>query len=454
MMTWEKLFSSKRLGYRSRKKPRPGSEGRSEFQRDFDRVIFSPAFRRLQNKTQVVPLPNNDFVHTRLTHSMEASCVGRSLGRIVGDRIIRDSPEQFKKLGVDATDFEAVVAAACLAHDIGNPPFGHSGEDAISDYFKSSQAQPFLHGLSDKQVADLQKFEGNAAGFRLLTYTSPADSEINMGMGLTFSTLGAFTKYPKASLPDMKNSDNASERKFGFFQSEKEVFRKITEELELLQKSKEAWHRHPLAFVMEAADDICYSIIDFEDGFKLGRLPFETVEGLFKQIIDNDSDQFKQRFEQIHSKTEKIGFLRAITINKLVRETADVFTGHLQDIMGGEFDQHLIDLTPSGKIMAEISSISFECLYKAQDVVEIEIAGFEVLSGLLDTYLKAVFHENSKQYQLVHHIIPDEHLNAGRKPFPDNYSNIISIALLVASMTDTYAINTYRKIRGISLPNQ
>ncbi len=453
MMDWAQLFSRRRLGFGNTPKPRPRQEGRSDFQRDFDRVIFSPAFRRLQSKTQVVPLPQNDFVHTRLTHSLEASCVGRSLGRIVGDRTIRESPDLFADVGVTPPDFEAVVAAACLAHDIGNPPFGHSGEDAISEYFRGSRAKRFLEGLSAAQIADLQNFEGNAAGFRLLTYTAPSDSDVNMGLGLTFATLGAFTKYPKGALPDLKKSTNASERKFGFFQSEKEIFGGIADELGLLAKAHSAWHRHPLAFLVEAADDICYTIVDFEDGFKVRRVEFETVERLFKGIIAGGFERISARYRKIHSAQEKIGFLRALVINKLVLEVAEIFSDHLPQILSGEFDQHLTDLAPAKPILDEISSISVEYLYRAPEVVEIEIAGFEVLAGLLDAYLQAVFSADSHHSKMVRRLIPSPYLDVDGKPFADKYHSILNIVLLVSGMTDTFAIETYRKIKGIALPS-
>lgn len=454
-MEWERLFLSRRLGRKQSGTFAQASEGRSEFQRDFDRVIFSAAFRRLQNKTQVVPLPENDFVHTRLTHSLEASCVGRSLGRIAGDRIIKMAPERFAAIGVTAADFEAVVAAACLAHDIGNPPFGHSGEDAISTYFRSPAAAKFLHRLNKKEVADLQNFEGNAAGFRLLTRTPPAHSEIDIGLGLTLATLGAFTKYPKPSLPDLRDSKNASEKKFGFFQSEQQTFKSVADELGLIARHDSGapmWRRHPLAFLVEAADDICYSIIDFEDGFKLGRVSFETFEALFMAIIADDFLTSESFYQKTHDQREKAGLLRAKAINKLVWESADIFMENLDHLLQGTFDTPLRKLIPAAQSLDEISKISFEQIYKARAIVEIEVAGYEVLAGLLDIWLNAVFDGQSNHSLLVKQLMPDSHL-AGADNLRDDYSRIMTVTEFVAGMTDNFAINAYRKLKGISLPS-
>ena len=454
-MNWETLFSSRRLGRLPSNSAHQQTETRSDFQRDFDRVTFSSAFRRLQSKTQVVPLPDNDFVHTRLTHSLEASCIGRSLGRITGNRIITSDPEPFAAIGVTASDFEAVVAAACLAHDIGNPPFGHSGEDAISEYFRSAQAHDFLTGLTEKQVADLQNFEGNAAGFRLVTRTSPVQSTRNTGLGLTFATLGAFTKYPKESLPLLPRSKRASERKFGFFQSEKDTFREVADALGLIDlgsPTASVWCRHPLAFLVEAADDISYSIIDLEDGYKLNRLSFAETEELLVAVLAPDFSKEESTYKHILDKQEKIGYLRARAINQLVWQTADAMMTHLNKMMTAEYDSHLTSELPATDALEEITKISVAKLYTARAIVEIETAGFEVLSGLLDAFLNATLNDTSKHYRLLRNLIPDRHLAQRGEPPDDQYANILKIAEFVSGMTDTFAIDMYKKIRGISLP--
>ena len=271
-MNWEQLLSLKRFGDTQKRIRNQQDESRIGFEVDYDRIIFSDSFRSLQDKTQVVPLSKTDFVHTRLTHSLEVSVVGRSLGRIVGKQLLENYPE-LQQLGYQANDFGAIVASACLAHDIGNPPFGHSGEKAIGEYFKSGNGVKYKKELTNKQWQDLIDFEGNANGFKILTESREG---IEGGLRLSYATLGAFIKYPKESLPK-KPTNNIIDKKYGFFQSEKEVFIDVVNDLGLknVRKKDIAYARHPLAFLVEAADDICYTIIDFEDGINLGLIEEE-----------------------------------------------------------------------------------------------------------------------------------------------------------------------------------
>lgn len=442
-MEWKLLLNAKRFGREYNADAL--FDGRNEFQKDFDRIVFSAAFRRLQNKTQVVPLPETDFVHTRLTHSIEASCVGRSLGHLVGKRLLVDN----HTIPFTEYDFEAVVASACLAHDIGNPPFGHTGEDAISDYFKSDKAEKFIHNLTPLQKNDLQNFDGNAAGFRLLTYSFPSQSEFSGGLGLTYSTLGVFTKYPKASLPVLKGSGNASEKKYGFFDSDIESFERIAESLGLRKKEFEhGWFRHPLSYLVEAADDICYRIVDLEDGYKLKFVSFENVKRLLEELVYSRKDENLDRLSKIHDEQEKIGYLRSKAIGVLVKESADYFMNNLKQILKGDFDSPLLNIIPAHSILREINELSVKNIYESKPVLEIEAAGFVVLSGLLDAFLNSVFKTESKYYSTIRKLIPPEYLLDDNA---DDYQKIITITLFVSSMTDTYAIETFKKIRGISL---
>ena len=451
-MNWEKLLSRRRYAGEDIGNV-PEEFARGAFQRDYDRIVFSSAFRRLQNKTQVMPLPESDFVHTRLTHSLETSCVGRSLGRTVGKDILQKYPELEKQSGVNEANFGDIVAAACLAHDIGNPPFGHSGEDAISAYFQSSEAQPFLQNLTETQKADLQNFEGNAAGFRILTHTYPAQSNLPGGLSLTYTTLATFTKYPKESLPRFKGTSRTSEKKYGFFQSEKTWFGQLADELGMLPKGNPEevfYHRHPLAFLVEAADDICYRIIDFEDGCKLGLIPPEKAQELLKAVL-NESPERKSRLT-FYDWREEIGFLRAKIINKLINETAAIFIQHEPEILNGTYDQPLIAEVSSKEALDQIKRISIEAIYKNRPVLEIEAAGFEVLGGLLDAFLKAVFQPESRRHQKLLDLITDQYLDANRQVNPNEYERILQITDFISGLTDQAAINLYRKIKGISLP--
>lgn len=363
-MEWTKLLSTVRLGREDEKVVY--RQERSEFQTDFDRIVFSNAFRRLQNKTQVVPLPKTDFVHTRLTHSLEASCVGRSLGRIVAIELLNFS-ENFRQdisdLKITPDDISALVATACLAHDIGNPPFGHSGEDAISDFFRKQKAKKFIEGLTDKQIADLQNFEGNSVGFRLLSHSFPAVSSIVGGMGLTYATLGTIVKYPKESLPDFSNTGNISEKKFGFFQSEAKTFKIIAEHIGLKSKSipdSLAWFRHPLSFLVEAADDICYKIVDLEDAYKMHLIDFDTIKNLLCEIIASGKNGDTKKIDSLNDETEKIGYLRAKAIGVLVESVADKFIEKYNDIMKCKFDKPLLDEIPAKDSLKHLMKISVE----------------------------------------------------------------------------------------------
>ncbi|MFT2010763.1 dGTP triphosphohydrolase [Pontibacter sp. 13R65] len=450
--TWEKLISKKRYQSAADSEKYGTDESvRGEFQRDYDRIVFSSAFRRLQNKTQVMPMPESDFVHTRLTHSLEASVVGRSLGRIVGKSILERHPQLALEKHIQEADFGDVVAAACLAHDIGNPPFGHSGEDAISAYFLSDAAKPFLQQLTDAQKADLHRFEGNAAGFRVLTYTYPAHCNMPGGLSLTYTTLATFTKYPKESLPVIAGTKNTSEKKYGFFQSERQWFQTIATELGLLSKGQEDqvfFHRHPLAFLVEAADDICYRIIDFEDGLKLGLVPQEKGMSLLRQILNDAPDRVSRL--TFYDWREELGFVRARIIGKLINETASIFLQHEEEILAGTYDKPLINELECKLVLDEISKLSVNLIYNNKPVLEIEAAGFEVLGGLLDACMKAVFKPESKHHRKLAALIPPQYLQLPSTA--TDYDRIIHFTDYVTSLTDQAALGLYRKIKGIELP--
>lgn len=453
-MEWKKLLSQKLLGH----KVETSTDGRSQFQRDFDRIVFSSAFRRLQDKTQVFPMPESDYVHTRLTHSLEVSCVGRSLGNLVGKKII----ERNKKLEKEFTQFHfgEIVASACLAHDIGNPPFGHSGEDAIAEYFRNGNGRIFKDELTPKQWTDLTKFEGNAQGFRIITRLQ--NPTIVGGLRLSCATLAAFTKYPKESLTKNKKGSNAPKeklyKKYGFFQSEKELFKEVAEETGLPQKdgykNSLFWSRHPLAYLVEAADDICYRVMDLEDGFRLGLLSFEDTQSLLMPLKGkSDLNLYGDRNEN-----DKIGYLRAKAISELVKSLSDVFADEEKSILSGKLNKDLISLTPFAGALEEIKKVSIEKIYSMRGVVEREAAGFEVLGGLLDTFITAVneFAEDrvSPKNKTIIKLLPKQFLGDGGKPDEDIYIRLLKITDFVSGMTDSYAVSLFRKIKGISLPNR
>ncbi|MBJ6144817.1 dGTP triphosphohydrolase [Hymenobacter sp. BT559] len=455
--TWPQLLSTRRYPDRPAEVPMPG---RSPYLADYDRVVFSSAFRRLQRKTQVMPLPETDFVHTRLTHSLETACVGRSLGRLSARRVLESDPGLANELPDFAQDCGDIVASACLAHDIGNPPFGHSGEDAISAYFASRAAERFITGLSTAEQSDLQHFEGNAAGFRILTHTYPALTNGSAGLGLTYATLGAFTKYPRPSVVEAeKKQGGASEKKYGHFQAENPHFKLVAEELGLRPKDAAAgfYHRHPLAFLVEAADDICYRIIDFEDGLKLGLIDHERGLELLRELraAAPNARPKGSGSSGLHWRDwqEELGYLRATLIGQLVDETATRFAQHAPAILGGTYDAPLVKELSGYEYLQEIQRLSIAKLYRSRPVLEIEAAGFEVLGGLLDAFLCAIFDkkENHRSRKLLD-LLPAQYRAIGPQAGASAYEQILLLTDYVAGMTDQHALSLYKTIKGIELP--
>ncbi|MCK6640382.1 MAG: deoxyguanosinetriphosphate triphosphohydrolase [Bacteroidia bacterium] len=450
-MNWNSLFSEARIT--DKVYQRKTSPDRTNFERDFDRVVFSSAFRRLQDKTQVIPLPESDFVHTRLTHSLEVSCVARSLGKIAGKTII----DRHKLADLHASDFGAICATAALAHDIGNPPFGHSGEASISHYFTQGKGVALKSLITDEaKWKDLTSFEGNANGFKILTNYNPASGG---NVNLTFTTLAAFTKYPTQSLKTDTDivKGKVSQKKYGYFQSEKDIFRTIFSHLEVDQLNEYSWRRHPLAFLVEAADDICYRIIDFEDGIRIGLIPFHEGEDLLKAVIGKDFDP--QRYNEIGDQREKIAYLRAKSINTLINAASGIFLDNEEALLNGKLDASLIDLLPESisEPLNQILMLSVERVYRSKNVLEIEIAGFNVVGELLDAFINAVndyhtFGKNLKKERPY----SDKLVRLFPKQFliesDDHYLRTLRVCEFVAGMTDSYAVTLFRRIKGIELP--
>jgi dGTPase len=449
-MDWLKLLSNRRYGQQP-KEGYPGVSARTGFQVDYDRIVFSPAFRRLQNKTQVFPLPKSDFVRNRLTHSLETASIGRSLGNLVGEQLL--VRYQALRENHSFQDFGALVSAACLAHDIGNPPFGHAGEDAISSYFRSTAATRYLAGLTDRQISDLQHFEGNAAGFRILTHTPASQSGVQGGLGLCYSTLATFVKYPKPSLPNLKQTGYQSLKKYNFFDTEVAAYDKIASELAISTKTlegAEVYDRYPLAYLVEASDDICYTIIDFEDGYQMGLIPFEEIEAAYLTVIGEQHIN-TGRYTQLYGKDVKIAYLRSKSINALVEATAFAFIEQESSILGGTFRDSLLDHIPQSEIVRHIKKRSFDSIYSSENIVKIEAAGYQVLPGLLDILIPAVFSDKKGFSRKLKGLIPDAYLDADRQRFEDPYLNLLSITMFIASMTDQHAITLFRELNGISL---
>ena len=458
-MNWNNCFSSKRYGIGSR-----FSDERSDYERDWDRIVFSSPFRRLQNKTQVFPLPEDIFVHNRLTHSLEVASVGRSLGSLVGEQIsLLPSVLNDKKTSeFYSYDLKHVIAAACLAHDLGNPAFGHSGEDAISKYFRKRNTNKtedidFKHLFSKEEWNDLTNFEGNANALRILTMQ--LNGRAKGGFRLTYSTLASIIKYPCSSSATIKKGA-VHRKKYGFFQLDEPVFSDIAHTLGMIKDAETqhiAYKRHPFVYLVEAADDICYTVIDFEDAHRLGILSFETVKAAFYAIIEQNPQDNIERVKEIVNKisedpNESIGYLRAKTINILTNRCKEVFIQNQETILAGNFNTSLIDALPEmASALLHIREQSVKNIYNAKKVVELEVAGFRIMSGLVEDFVTAALtpiNHREKEHQKLLELLPLQYkIDESASP----YEKVMRMLDFISGMTDIYALNLYRKLRGIEI---
>ncbi|WP_256009308.1 deoxyguanosinetriphosphate triphosphohydrolase [Desertivirga xinjiangensis] len=444
-MQWEKLLSAKRWG--SKEKVLTQEDARSEFQIDYDRLIFSSPFRRLQNKTQVFPLPGSVFVHNRLTHSLEVASVGRSLGTIFYNRLKKDDPGIDDRLPL-MSQVGDIVAAAALAHDMGNPAFGHSGESAISHYFREGEGRVFKGQVTESQWHDLINFEGNTNALRILTHSFSGKG--NGSFALTYSTLASIVKYPCASAVG-HNKANIHTKKYGFFQSEQETFIKIAEELELakVQDDPLIYKRHPLVYLVEAADDICYNIIDLEDAHRLKILSYQEVEDLLLPLCY--SENLPARLNEIEDGDARLGLLRARSIGAMVKACSEIFYKEQAALLSGDFNKSLTDALPAQLYDAwkKIEEVSIKRIYNYSSVAQIEVAGYKVIGGLLEEFIPAYLRYDSKYHKKLVELIPRQFLTESS----DTYLKILSVLDFVSGMTDIYAVELFRKIKGISFPS-
>jgi dGTPase len=436
---------------------------RTEYERDWDRIIFSSAFRRLQNKTQVFPLPGEVFVHNRLTHSLEVASVGRSLGKIIGKKIalLEEIKNDDNARPFYRNSLKNVIASACLAHDLGNPAFGHSGEEAISKYFKKRDTEKeediaFKKQFSIEEWKDLTTFEGNANTLRILTLQQKG--RVKGGFRLTYSTLGSILKYPCESVAS--NKKILHRKKYGYFKIDEDVFLDIAKELNLVKDKIESgitFKRHPFVYLVEAADDICYNIIDFEDAHRLGILSYKEVRNSFLKIIEtNPKDDIEWVKEQAKSlkddPNESIAYLRAKAINTLIYKTTDAFWENRDDILIGDYDKSLIDCIPEiASIMKKIENVSIKKIYNAKKVIQLEIAGFRIMSALVEDFVTSALTEDEsrdKEQNKILGLLPKQF---SFEEFSSPYEKVMHIIDFIAGMTDLYALKLYRKLRGIEL---
>ena len=427
---------------------------RTDFQRDFDRIIFSSAFRRLQNKTQVFPLPGSVFVHNRLTHSLEVSSVGRSLGSLAGEFIVQNFENELTE---DSKNFylynlNNVIAAACLCHDIGNPAFGHSGEDAIASFFEKNESELKLK-FTEKEWADLVNFEGNANAIRILTHKQTGKDE--GGTQLTYTTLASIAKYPCEAIA--KKKGHVNRKKFGFFQSEKQTFQNIANATKMIVESEEPmiFKRHPFVWLVEAADDICYNIIDMEDAHRLGIISTSDCENLFMDLIqsvnEKDAKRSAEKLLLFSNKNERISYLRAKVINALINKSTELYQLHFSEILDGTLNKALLDIFKSeSESFQEVERFSIEKIYGHRSVVEIENAGYNVMYELLNHFIPPIIKEKSERKgfeKKALQLIPSQFI------YEDGtvYEKVLGVLDFVSGMTDNFATDLYRKIKGIDI---
>ncbi len=438
MMHWDTLLSNKRFGMEDLHLR--NHDDRSEFQRDYDRLIFSAPFRRLQNKTQVFPLPGSVFVHNRLTHSLEVACVGRSLGNGVSKLLQQKYGNDFSPF---IAEIGSIVSAACLAHDLGNPPFGHSGEKAIATYFSEGEGASLQQEMSAAEWKDIITFEGNANAFRLLTHQF--NGRRKGGFALTYATLASIAKYPYSSNYAVRK------QKFGFFQSEKDTFVCIASELGMPQLEPFKYARHPLVYLVEAADDICYEIMDIEDAHKLKILSTEETKALLVGFIpENRKARTMETLTLVSDKNEQIAYLRSTVIGLLIDSCVNAFVANEKNILNGTLNGALIEYISHElrEAYSNCEKVSYTRIYKSRDVVDIEIAGYNIIYTLINKFSLAVLNNEKAYAKMLLSRIPEQYQTNSNS----TYGKIQAVLDFVSGMTDIYALDLYQKINGMSLP--
>jgi dGTPase len=442
-MDWNRLISTDRLGSKNRG-IKDNASLRPEFQKDYDRLVFSSPFRRLQDKTQVFPLPGSTFVHNRLTHSLEVASIGKTLGDMVSMELEKRETANTALI----SEMGTIVSTACLAHDLGNPPFGHSGESAISRYFQTGNGLQYRDQVTENEWNDLQHFEGNANAFRILAHSFKGRRQ--GGYAMTYSTLASLVKYPFPSTAFPEKN------KYGFFHSEIEAFTHVANELgiPLLDEEKKVYARYPLVYLVEAADDIAYQLMDLEDAHKLRILDTKETEELFLQFFDKTDDEWffnmkESVYQEVIDTNERIAFLRSLTISKLIKETQAVFMNHHTEIMEGIFEGSLVKHLKgtSGKAMKAVQKISVQKIYRNPEVISIELAGYNILGTLLEEFIPAVIEPSTDYHKKLISLIPEQYHTESSSV----YHKIQTVLDFVSNMTDLYAVKLYKDIKGISL---
>lgn len=447
-MNWEQLLSAERLGSR----PAKSEEGRSPFYSDHDKIIFSGAFRRLARKTQVHPLATNDHVHNRLTHSLEVACVGRTLGMRVGNALKAkgDLPAP-----LEATDIGDIIQASCLAHDIGNPPFGHTGEEAIRNWFQKEGAD-YLKDLSQAERDDIRMFEGNAQGLRVLTTSEYHQYE--EGMRLTYATLGAAIKYPWCSSPSIQNQ-RPKNNKYGVFQTELNYFHEIAKHNGLIELGENWYCRHPLVYLMEAADDFCYCILDLEDGLEMGILGWEEIYEILRTVIDPAQIPELERNLARVDDGRKPAILRGKVIGALIDAGTEAFIENEQALLEGRVKGELISLCdrPVKEAVQAAKDLAKRKIFNHAKRVELEIGAYNTIGTLLSTLCGAVdalLGEPGEATYKDHRVLAlmgenNFHPSVFQKRGSYKYQALMAVIDYISGMTDNYATNLAKQFNGM-----
>lgn len=438
MMDWTRLLAANRLGAPREADPR-AEAGRSNYHKDHDRVVFCSPFRRMGRKTQVHPMTENDHVHTRLTHSIEVACVGRSLGVLVGQQLGERLPHE-----ITPYDVGAIVQAACLAHDIGNPPFGHAGEYAIRDWFRRPEHAFLMQHLSNEERRDLTLYEGNAQGFRIITQLE--NHRFEGGLRLTYATLGATLKYPWTS------EHAGAKGKFSCYQSEHRLLTEVAQELGLPPQETGRWARHPLSYLMEAADDICYAILDLEDGIEIGMLPFEVVEPILMKMCGGERELLALEVAAAPSVRRKISLLRGKAIDRCVRDVAQAFLTQYPRLMAGSYQGDLLNDCPESLRhgIFEAKQLARDRIFNERRKIEIEVGSFTCLDILLDAFCNAVYQlkvADEMPFRMKR-VLDLMEYNAPRREWPlyESYRRVLDF---IGGMTDNYATYLAQQVGGM-----
>ena len=444
---WAELLPQVRLGVDI---PFDGKGYRTDFQKDFDRLIFSASFRRLQDKTQVFPLAQTDYVRTRLTHSLEVSSVCRSFGSMLGEYLVENNRLE----NITPADLGAILAAGALAHDIGNPPFGHAGEEAISRFFKRNPVgQKALLGMTDAEKSDFLSFEGNAQAFRVLTKLQNSDNP--GGLQLSLPVLASIMKYPCGSM-NKPQDKNVAFKKFNYFQSEKRFFAEVANGCHLRKHPhvEDAWSRHPLTYLLEAADDICYHLVDLEDAYRLSLISSDEIIGFLKNVIITSAEIPVGKLAKIKRVKDQVEYLRAFTIGLLIDQAMKVFIENEEAIVAGDFQSSLLDHVPASDALRSIKNYAQEHIYHSDTVLEVGIAGFKVLDTLLEAFVGAVEQGKSggARTKMLLKFLPDQFFLENREISSDPYTRVQQVTDFVSGMTDRYAVKVFKMITGVDLP--